>query len=325
MWPLDSGAHPLWLALYLLTLAIHVVLISYVAAGSAYALVQALRKTDDPIAARVRDLLPFMLGLGITAGVAPLLFLQLLYQRRFYTANLLMGPRWGAVVPALIIGFYALYAAKATEVLRNRRIALAVGTLCFGFVAWSWTEIHMLMQTDAVWTQMYAANDRVFANSGVFTRLALWLGAMTTAFAAVASWWSTIDERRRLALIGSSGRAFSVIAAIGLYTQGAAVAHAAHGWLYILIAALAVEAVGWGWQWKSGDERARTLVTGAGTAALLAGVVVREAPRLALLEPPRPAAIEASGTWVFIAMAVIGAGLIAWIVRMVRNAAPADP
>ncbi|HEY4177536.1 MAG TPA: hypothetical protein VGM90_11905 [Kofleriaceae bacterium] len=324
MWPLESQAHPLWLALYLLTLAIHVVLISYVAAGSAYALVQAIRKTDDPIAARVRDLLPFMLGLGITAGVAPLLFLQLLYQRRFYTANLIMGPRWGAVVPALVVGFYALYAAKATEVLRMRRLALAVGTLCFGFVAWSWTEIHLLMQTDSVWTQMYAAGERVFADAGVVVRLALWFGAMASAFAAVASWWASSDERRRLAVIGLGGRAFSVAAACALKAQGAAVAQTAHGWLYILAAALVVEAVGWAWQFRTGEERARTLVTGAGTAALLAGVVVREAPRLLLLEPPRPAAAEASGTWVFVAMVLVGVALIAWIVRTVRNAAP-DP
>ncbi|CAN5882705.1 hypothetical protein BH11MYX2_BH11MYX2_15880 [soil metagenome] len=318
MWPLESGSHPLWLALYLLTLAIHVVLISYVVAGSAYALVQALRQTDDPIAARVRDLLPFMLGLGITAGVAPLLFLQLLYQRRFYTANLLMGPRWGAVVPALVIGFYALYLAKATEVLRIRRLSLAVGTLCFGFVAWSWTEIHLLMENDAVWTQMYGAGSRIYANSGVFTRLALWLGAMATAFAAVASWWATADERRRLAILGLAGRAFSVVAALALNAQGASVGQT-HGWLYILIAALALEAVGWGWQVRSGDERARTLVTAAGTAALLAGVVVREAPRLLLLEPARPAAVGASGTWVFVATALLGGALIAWIVRTIRT------
>jgi hypothetical protein len=62
----------------------------------------------------LKNLLPFMLGLGITAGVAPLLFLQLLYQHRFYSANLILGPRWGAVVPALITGFYALYLVKAT-------------------------------------------------------------------------------------------------------------------------------------------------------------------------------------------------------------------
>src|SRR6185295_13781800 len=117
MWPFSADQQGLWLGLYVLTLALHAVFVGYVLIGAAYATVQALRgamrpeskTSDDPLAAQIRDYLPFMLGCGITAGVAPLLFLQLLYQRHFYSTNLVMGPRWGAVVPALIAGFYALY------------------------------------------------------------------------------------------------------------------------------------------------------------------------------------------------------------------------
>jgi hypothetical protein len=93
MWPFDHGG--LVLLLYIATLALHAVFGGYVLVGSAHALVRR-----DAVAATVRDRLPFMLGCGITAGVAPLVFVQLLHQRRFYTANLLLGPRWGAVVPA---------------------------------------------------------------------------------------------------------------------------------------------------------------------------------------------------------------------------------
>ena len=126
MWPFDGGGAPTaWLALYLGTLALHAVFVSYVFAGAGYALIAAVRKPDDALAARVRDWLPFMLGAGITAGVAPLLFVQLLYQRRFYTANLLMGPRWGAVVPALIIGFYCCCISRRRRTKRRWRIARA--------------------------------------------------------------------------------------------------------------------------------------------------------------------------------------------------------
>ncbi|HEX8107076.1 MAG TPA: hypothetical protein VF516_05070, partial [Kofleriaceae bacterium] len=187
MWPFDgsigSPVESLWLALYLVTFALHAVLVSYVAAGAGYALVAAARRSADPIAARTRDWLPFMLGAGITAGVGPLLFLQLLYQRRFYTANLLMGPRWGAVVPALIVGFYALYLAKASE--RRRRLGLGVATACFAFVAWSWTELHQVMLDDAGWRAMYAAGERFHGGAAILPRLATWLGAMLALFATV--------------------------------------------------------------------------------------------------------------------------------------------
>jgi hypothetical protein len=320
MWPFSGEAPALWLALYILTFALHAVFVSYVLAGTAYALVQSLRKVEDAIAERVRDRLPFMLGCGITAGVAPLLFLQLLYQRRFYTANLLMGPRWGAVVPALIIGFYALYLAKAKISLRIRRLALAIGTLCFLFVAWSWTELDQLMQADTVWRDMYAAGKRIYGASAIYPRLLLWLGAMLSLFAIVAAWWSSGPERRKLAVLGLVGRALSVGAALLLVASGGAIDGNAHGWLYLLVAALAIEAVGWVWMVRAPDGLGLTLVTGAGAAALVCATIVREAPRLALIEPPRAEALEAAGFPVFALTFVVGVAVIAWIWRTISNA-----
>ncbi len=322
MWPFTGEAPALWLALYLLTFALHAVFVSYVLAGTGYALIQSLRKVEDPIAERVRDRLPFMLGCGITAGVAPLLFIQLLYQRRFYTANLLMGPRWGAVVPALIVGFYALYLAKAQTSVRLRRIALAVGTLCFVFVAWSWTELDQLMQAEPAWRAMYAAGQRLYGDAAIYPRLLLWLGAMLTLFAIVASWWASGGERRRLAILGLAGRGLSVAAAFLLVAAGGALQGNAHGWLYLLIAALGVEAAGWVWVVRAPDGAGITLVTGAGAAAVICATVVREAPRLALLEPSRPGAVAASGLLVFALTFVAGALLIAWVWRAISRAAP---
>lgn len=324
MWPFTGEAPTLWLALYLGTFALHAVFVSYVLAGTGYALVQSLRKADDPIAAAVRDRLPFMLGCGITAGVAPLLFLQLLYQRRFYTANLLMGPRWGAVVPALIVGFYALYLAKAKTSQLLRRLALAVGTVCFVFVAWSWTELDQLMQAEPAWRAMYAAGQRIYGAAAIYPRLLLWLGAMLTLFAIVASWWATGGERRRLAILGLVGRAISVIAALVLARSGGALDGSAHGWLYLLIAALAIEAGGWLWTMRTPDGAGLTLVTGAGAAALVCATIVREAPRLALLEPPRAEAAAAAGFPVFALTLVTGIATITWIWRAIRSTRPAE-
>ena len=296
--------------------------VSYVLAGTGYAFVQAMRGRADPIADRIRDRLPFMLGCGITAGVAPLLFLQLLYQRRFYTANLVLGPRWGAVVPALIVGFYALYLAKAAVRLRWRRIALGAGLACFAFVAWSWTELHLLMQDEPAWRAMYAAGARLYASAGVAPRLLLWLGAMAGLFAALAAWWARGAERRRLAAIALAGRLVTGIAAAWLVARGVSAPAAAHGWLYLLLAAIAVETAAWIWTWRAPDGPGATFVAGTAAAALLAGAVVREAPRLALLDPPRSAATGAGGLAVFGATLVLGVLAIAWVWRTVRAAPP---
>jgi hypothetical protein len=316
MWPFDASVESLWLALYLASFALHAVFVSYVAAGAGYALVAALRRSADPIAARARDWLPFMLGAGITAGVGPLLFLQLLYQRRFYTANLLMGPRWGAVVPALIVGFYALYLAKAA--VRWRTVALALGVGCFGFVAWSWTELHAVMLDDAGWRAMYAEGARFHLELALVPRLALWAGAMVALFACVAAWQAEPAERRRIAGLGLAGLLVSGAAA-AVITWDRAV-DPAHGFTAVLVGSVLAAAAGWGWTVRRPGGAGLALATAATTVALLAGAVVREAPRLALIERSRETAAHSGGIGVFAVTLVLGIALIAWVIRSARGA-----
>jgi len=166
---------------------------------------------------------------------------------------------------------------------------------------------------------MYAAGDRLYGNATIAPRLLLWLGAMASLFAAVSLWWASVAERRLLAMLGLAGRAVSALAVGLLLVAGGTVDTAAHGWLHLLLAALAVEAGGWIATWRAPDGRGPLVVAGAATAALLAASVVREAPRLALLEPPREAAAGAGGFPVFAATAIAGALAIAWIVRTVRE------
>ncbi len=322
MWPFDGSiggpVESLWLALYLVTFALHAVLVSYVAAGAGYALVAAARRSADPIAARTRDWLPFMLGAGITAGVGPLLFLQLLYQRRFYTANLLMGPRWGAIVPALIVGFYALYLAKASE--PRRRLALGVATACFAFVAWSWTELHQVMLDDAGWRAMYAAGERFHGGAAILPRLATWLGAMLALFATVSAWPASAAERRRLAGLALAGLiACGAASAVALALGGDL--DLAHGWTYLLLGAAVTAALAWAWTTRRPDGAGLTVATAATAAALIAGSVVREAPRLAQIEDARATAVGAGGLPVFVVTFAIGAAAIAWVIRTARSAA----
>jgi len=307
MWPFDRGGPAL--ALYLATLALHAVFVAYVVAGTAFALV----RRADPIAATVRDRLPFMLGCGITAGVAPLLFVQLLHQRRFYTANLLLGPRWMAVVPALIVGFYALYLAKADK---WRRATLTVALVCFAFVAWSWSELHELMQADPEWAAFYAAGHRVFTAATIAPRFVLVLGAMATLFATVAAWSTDLAGRRRLAVIAAAGRGVSIAGAVWLWRAGFTVTGPAVAWFGILAGATAVDVGAWLAMVRWPTDRLLAAATAAGTAALLSAVVVREAPRVDLIELQ---AAPSGGAVAFAVALVLGTAAIAWVVRQIRS------
>jgi len=308
MWPFDRDVV---LTLYLGTLALHAVFIGYVVIGSAYALI----KPADPVSAIVRDRLPFMLGCGITAGVAPLLFIQLMHQRRFYTANLLLGPRWFAVVPALVVGFYALYLAKGSE--RFRRAALATALACFAFVAYSWSELHELMQAEPVWATFYAAGHRVFTAAMIAPRFAIALGAMATLFAVVAAWASDEAGRARIAVVAVAGRVVAMLGAVWLWKVGFSVKGPAVAWFCILVAASVIDTSAWLFATRRATDRVLAVATAGGAAALIAAAVVREAPRIALIES-HPQAAVSGGAVAFLIALVLGIAAIAWVVRQVR-------
>jgi hypothetical protein len=323
-WPVSgTGAGP-YLALYLITLAVHAALIGYVLAGAGYAAIAAVRRRPDPIAEAARDWLPFYLGMAITAGVAPLLFVQLLYQGRFYTADLLLGPRWLAIVPALVVGFYALYVHKASPHPRRRGIAIGLAAACFGFVAWSWTEHHLLMQDEAAWHAFYAAGKRIYANVAVGPRLALWVAAALPAFAVIAAWQiRDAAPRRHLAAIALVGIALSTALALVVRDQLAPPARAgvdaATPWLAVLVAGRVAEAAAWIAILVAPARRgALAIATGGAAATVFAGVVLREAARAHLLAPPRAAASAAGGAVAFAIAAVVVIAAIAWIARTVR-------
>jgi len=51
-------------------------------------------------------------SMTITAGVAPLLFVQVLYGKYFYSSSITIGFPWLAIVAYLLVGFYALYLSR---------------------------------------------------------------------------------------------------------------------------------------------------------------------------------------------------------------------
>lgn len=328
-WPLD-GTGGAYLPLYLVTLLLHAVLVGYVVAGTAVTLHGAARGRSSPLTAAARDGLPLALGLAITAGVAPLLFVQLLYQHRFYTANLLVGPRHLAIVPALIVGFYALYLGKADWPGRRLRTsALALALLAFAFVAWSWTDVHLLMQRDPAWAELYQRASWWSGDERVWVRWAGWLAATVPSFAAVVSW--QLDDspahaaaRRRLGLAAAVAAGVALVLAwrvyVGQTDLAAAGMERARPYLVVLVGASAVEIAAWLWCAARPDQRAaHTLATAATVAALAGGVVVREAARLHQLEPTRAAVTDAGGAWAFVVAAVVLVLALWHISRVIRN------
>lgn len=325
----------LYLALTVVTFALHALAIGFVLFGTAYVALAAARgRADEPLAAATRSWLPFALGLGITAGVAPLLFVQLLYQPRFYTANLLLFVRWLAVVPALMLGFYALYLGKTTMVSRwswsGRATVDVIALGCFVFVGWSWIENHALsLASPTTWAAQYQAMIPVYVDPVIAPRLVLWLGAAAAVWPAGALVLTTptSSERRGLALIATIGVAVAVAGgawwatAVDPSTTVAAVAPA-RPWL-LAATGLAAASVALWWIAVVTARSLRAPIVVATGLTMLAWAAAREATRVAAIDPRLASRAALAGGVVVFLLALAAGGLaIGWCLSLVRRAAP---
>lgn len=188
-----------YLTIYVLTLVVHVVLMAYVLGGSLWLTWASLfpgkektPRTMQPVARLLRDWMPFALSGAITAGVAPLLFVQILYQQQFYTANLLLGWRWMVVIPVLIVVFYLLYVVKSRAIASwalPLRVLLACGVAtCFLFVAFCWTANHLLSLDQSQWPTVFQSGNAVTSAITLALRLATWVCGTLPVMSLLGLW-----------------------------------------------------------------------------------------------------------------------------------------
>lgn len=346
--PLPTAAY---LTLYLATLVIHVVFMNYVLAGASYLLLTSPsgRDRDDVSIWRklLIDWLPFATGLAITAGVAPLLFVQILYQTEFYSANLLLFHRWMAILPILIACFYLLYVLKSEWLAARGRAWRS--TVCllifagFAFIAWSWTENHLLSLDREAWRPFYVRGGLFYRTALLPSRLAMWfIGAFAT-LACLLMWqvrWTpalagvvTGQGWRRLAVVAIGGVAVAGVAAtVHFLTLSAAARAGIMSWssspyLAGAVIGAAVQLAGWWRVYRLGEPTAflRSLVTAGCLATIGSMAALREVVRLssmdlATIEVRHQQALRSGGFVVFLVFFAINAVLITWCAVQVRRA-----
>ncbi len=352
-----QGATAFYLTFYVLTLVIHVLFMNYVLAGTAYLAVVTLF-TGGPTAARersatallLRDWMPFALSAAITAGVAPLLFVQILYQRQFYTANLLLFHRWMVMLPVLIVGFYLLYLLKSRRIGEwpaAARAAVGGGAwLCFAFAGFSWAENHLLSTHESAWASFYAAGSMIYRSPELLPRLAVWFVGAIPTLAVLVAWQLWLMQRAgrtlprtelsRLALLALAGLALSAVCG-GLYylaMDDAARRHVtgalASLYLGAAVLGLLLQAIAWMAQWLRLRPRPRLSAAWLGVASVgvlitvIGATVVREAIRLsatdihALYERHARAA-AVGGMPIFLIFLAVNAALIAWCIALAQS------
>ncbi len=299
------------------------------------------------------DWIPSMLSGAITAGVAPLLFLQILYQREFYTANLLLFHRWMSILPILIVGFYSLYLLRSKWLSRRSTgIKAGIGVLpflCVAFIAYSWTENHLLsLNKPEQWRAFYAQNRQIYFEAQLIPRLAVWgIGSIST----MCTWlgWQlrhrmvctlpvedgAVQQLSRIALCGLFASCLCGCAYYWISPSTVAVFFGPFARWYLVIALIGMICQGVGWiqvfrraTSPSSFPTSALVLSTAGLLLTLVGMsVCREAVRLTALGESRMAelyvqhaeAIKVDGLGVFMFFTAINAGLIMWCFLLVKR------
>lgn len=189
--PLPLPAHPslLW-ALLMLTFFLHVLAMNFVLGGSILAIFARSR------APWLVKALPTLVAAAITFGVAPLLFLQALYGRLFFSSSVLIAWFWFAIVPALILAYYGTYASAF-----RKRVAIAipivVALLLIGISFVQSTNMTLMLHPER-FLSMYLADARgVQLNVGDATMLPRWLHMLFGAIAVAGAGFAVVGAVKK--------------------------------------------------------------------------------------------------------------------------------
>lgn len=335
-----------YLALYVVTLVIHVIFMNYVLAGTGYLAVVSIvsrgELLEDATSNILRDWMPFALSATITAAIAPLLFVQVLYKKAFYTANLLLVHRWMIMLPILVVGFYLLYVLKAQKARHSSRFVRVVAAcgafFCFHFTAWSWTENHMLSLDPGAWVAHYASGSLIYFNPEIVPRLLLWCSGAVPTLCLLLTWQllsfsQSAQEAaiRRLAIMAISGLSAAAgcacwyLAWMGPDLRTALQRPIAAPYLWVAVMGALVQGVIWlsALTRRHLSAAMRWLLSGAVLATILGVSIARETIRLArvnLAELTSNVAHEQrQGMLVFLALLAVNIGVIAWCLRSVAR------
>jgi hypothetical protein len=149
---------PPWLfhVLWVVTFLIHLLFVNTVLGGSLLAVLAGLTGTGRrEIQTLFVEINSWAISLAITFAIAPLLFMQVLLGRFFYTATILVAWAWLGMLGLLMIGYYFNYIAKFR--LRSGRGAGAVlifEAICFVAIAAIQVVVNLLHMQPARWEQV---------------------------------------------------------------------------------------------------------------------------------------------------------------------------
>jgi hypothetical protein len=223
---------PYWVfkLLLIVTFFLHIVAMNFMLGGGVLALTARLRSKKQTNGNRVffdvARKLPVLLPATITLGIAPLLFVQVLYGQYFYTSSIIVAWPWFLVLVLLTVAYYGFYYAsyqsgqypgKASGVMLSSVILIFL----IGFV---YSNNLTLSETPSRWGGKYFSNPAgwnlnlseptLIPRFLHFMVAAAAMGGLLLVFMALANWKRDTEYARQLLQFGGKAFMYATMAQI---------------------------------------------------------------------------------------------------------------
>jgi len=196
----------LFLALDTVTFLIHILIINVVVGGSIILFISQLSRPSSPSTEAMHDALtaklPSLFALGITFGVAPLLFVQVIYGHLIYSSSVLMAVYWILIIPFLIVAYYGAYIHAKNHSLRHSLAIAAIGvtSLLLLYISFIYVNNMTLMVQPENWGSYFTDRTGVMMNLNEPTLAPRYLHFLTASVAVaalfIAGVWHFRDRHR---------------------------------------------------------------------------------------------------------------------------------
>ena len=180
---------PLWLVtiLHIVTLTLHFLAMNFLLGGVIVLLMgKFTERWQNPAVQKLLKMFPNAMAATITFGVAPLLFVQLVFAKQVYSASIVSAWFWLMIMVVAIVVYYFLYASSFSI---NSKVSkagtyLTIGLIGLLYISFIYSSVFSLAERPALIGSLYAANQSgLVINTEIGTYIFRWLhmllGAVT--------------------------------------------------------------------------------------------------------------------------------------------------
>ena len=220
---------PYWVfkLLLLVTFFLHILAMNFMLGGAVLALVARRSKNREQgnrMFADIAKKLPSLLPATITIGIAPLLFVQVLYGQFFYTSSVIVAWPWFLVLVLLTLAYYGFYYAsfKGSQYPEKAHTVMLFSVILVFIIGFIYSNNLTLSQTPSRWAGKYFNNPSgwnlnwseptLILRFLHFCVAAVAMGGLLLVFMALAKWNREPEYARSLFQLGGKAFMFATMA-----------------------------------------------------------------------------------------------------------------